>query len=301
MQRVVVIVNKWFECDPVLATLLNPMAANLSAFPWPLLAPRQPIPGPTSPAPRPLPRAIFPFKTMQAEVWCIGDLLEQSDAQHQSSSETKVQLLPQIETYGKSPDLIISISTASSISKDESSNGCVVVGTNGFLHDGNTGLLPNPLSNWQDPRFGAILRSSFPQEAFTELFAAVPAAVEGTFAPVRNLSAQPLRLLANYENTALADVNITDPNQYNRADPDTVNAFNALGDATAIAGSVDTTHAVVRATLGDRFLFLSPIVNRLTHSSDDLFANQFPQENAACSNAGVTLKWLLTAIDRILF
>jgi hypothetical protein len=301
MQRVVVVINKWFECDPVLAALLNPLAANLPAFPWPVLAPRQPVPGPISPAPSPLPRAIFPFKTMQAEIWCIGDLLQQADAQHQSSSETKAKLLPHIESYGKSPDLVISISTASSISKDDSSNGCVVVGTSGFLHDGNAGLQPNPLSNWQDPRFGSILRSSFPQKAFIELFAAVPAAVEATFAPVRNLSAQPLRLLANYENTALSDVNITDPNQYNRADPDTVTAFNALGDAAAIAGSVDTTHAVVRAVLGDRFLFLSPLVNRLTHSSDDLFANQFPQESAACSNAGVTLKWLLAAIDQILF
>lgn len=298
MQRVVVVVNKWFECDPILAALLNPLAASLPAFPWPLLAPRQPIPGPT---PSPLPRAIFPFKTMQAEVWCIGDLLQQTDAKHQSSSESKVRLLPQIEMYGKSPDLIISVSTASSISKDESSNGCVVAGTSGFLHNGNAGLPPNPLSDWKDPRFETIMRSSFPQKAFTELFAAVPAAVEATFSPVRNLSAQPLRLLANYQNTALSDVNVTDPNQYNRADPETVAAFNALGDAAAIAGSVDTTHAVVRAVLGDHFIFLSPLVNRLTYSGDDLFANQFPQENAACSNAGVTLKWLLTAIDQILF
>jgi hypothetical protein len=108
-------------------------------------------------------------------------------------------------------------------------------------------------------------------------------------------------LLPNYQNTALATVNVTDPNQYNVADRGTVDAFNALADATAIPGSVDTTHAVVRAVLGDPFLFLSPIVNRLTHSGDDTFANQFPQENAACSNAGVALKWLLTAIDQLLF
>jgi hypothetical protein len=301
MQRVVVVINKWFECEPVLATLLNPLAANLASFPWPLLAPRQPIPGPTSPAPCAQPRAIFSFKSMQAEVWCTGDLLMQVDAQHQSSSATKVQLLPQIEAYGKSPDLVISISTASSVSPDESSNGCVVVGTNAFLSDGNAGLPANPVSNWQDPRFGTILNSSFPEEVFAELFQAVPAGVEGTFAPVRTLSAQPLRLLADYNNTALATVNVTDPSQYNRADPATVAAFHALADAKALPGSVDTTHAVVRAVLGDRFLFLSPIVNRLTHSGDDCFANQFPQESAACSNAGVTLKWLLTAMDQILF
>jgi hypothetical protein len=179
MQRVVVVINKWFECEPVMATLLNPLAANLPSFPWPLLAPRQPIPGPTSPAPRAQPRAIFSFKSMQAEVWCTGDLLMQVDAQHQSSSATKVQLLPQIEAYGKSPDLVISISTASSVSPDESSNGCVVVETNAFLSDGNAGLPANPASNWEDPRFGTILNSSFPEEVFAELFQAVPAGVEG--------------------------------------------------------------------------------------------------------------------------
>ncbi len=236
MQRVVVVINKWFECDPVLAALLNPLAANLAAFPWPLLAPRQPVPAPSSPAPHPLPSAIFPFRSMQVEVWCIGDLLMQVDAQHQSSTEAKVQLLPQIEAYGKSPDLVISVSTASSVSPDLSSNGCVVVGTNAYLHDGNAGSAPNPASNWQDPRFGTVLRSSLPQQAFAEMFAAVPAAVEGAFAPVRNLSAQPLRLLADYENTALATINVTDPSQYNTADQGTLDTFNALADTTAIAG-----------------------------------------------------------------
>lgn len=176
-----------------------------------------------------------------------------------------------------------------------------MLGTNAFLSDGNAGLPANPASNWQDPRFGTILNFSFPEEVFAELFQAVPAGVEGTFAPVRNLSAQSLRLLADYNNTALATVNVTDPTQYNRADPATVATFHALADAKALPGSVDTTHAVVRAVLGDRFLFLSPIVNRLTHSGDDCFANQFPQESAACSNAGVALKWLLTAIDQVLF
>jgi hypothetical protein len=294
MRRVLAIVNKWWECEPVLATLLNPNATK--GLPWPLLAPVMPTPAPQSPAPAALPRAIFTFKNTSAEVWCISDLLMQTTTARQSSTEDKAKFLPQITAYGSAPDLVISVGTASSPTPDTSINGCVVVGTKGFLHDGHPASNPNPDSAWRGGNFDILIDSRFPEDAFAAVFSAVPAAVEASFAPVRNFSADPPRLMASYDYTALATVNITNSADYATADPATVATFDAL-KSEAVAGSVDTTHAVVRSVIDAPFMFISAIVNRLTMIGTDTLPNFFPQTTAGCMNSGVTLGWLLSRID----
>jgi hypothetical protein len=79
MKRVVVVVNKWWECEPVLNTLLNPTATPAN-FPWPVLARMGPTPGPQQPATTALPRTIFAFNSISVEVCCISDLLMQTTA-----------------------------------------------------------------------------------------------------------------------------------------------------------------------------------------------------------------------------
>jgi hypothetical protein len=296
MHRVVVIVNKWWECEPVLATLLNPNAVK--GLPWPLLAPTMPTPAPTTPAPAAMPRAIFTLKNTCADVWCISDLLMQTTAARQSSTEDKAKFLPEIAAYGSAPDLVISVGAASSPTSDTSINGCVVVGTKSFLHDGHPASNPNPDSAWRGGNFDTLIDSAFPEKAFDALFSAVPASVEASFAPVRNLSANPLHLMAKYEYVALATINVTNSADYVTADPATVAAFNAL-KSQAIAGSVDTTHAVVRSVIDAPFIFISAIVNRLTMIGTDNLPNFFPQTTAGCMNAGVTLGWMLSSIDAL--
>lgn len=299
MKRVVVVVNKWWECEPVLNTLLNPTATPAN-FPWPMLAPIAPAPGPQQPAPPSLPRAIFAFDSISVEVWCISDLLMQTTTARQSSSEDKAKFLPHIFHYGDAPDLTISVSTASSIDTVTELNGCVYVGTKVFLHDGHPTTNPNPNSHWWPANtFDKVIDSALPEATFDALFAAVPPSVLAGFTSLRNVPAPVLSLTPLYGNTALATVNVTNPGDYAVADPATVAAFKAANDNSAIGVSVETTHGIVRTACASPFLFISPIVNRLTMYSVETFPNAFAQNTAGSQNAGVVLAWLLTSVNTV--
>ena len=259
MKRVVVVVNKWWECEPVLNTLLNPTATPAN-FPWPKLAPIVPTPAPQQPAPVAAPRAIFEFKSITVELWCISDLLMQTTSARQSSSEDKAKFLPQIFSYAGAPDLVISVSTASSMDTVTPLNGCVYAGTKVFLHDGHPDTDPNANSQWwPTDTFDKVIDSALPEATFSAFFASVPPSVLAGFTPLRNVPAPALAFTPLYGNTALATVNVTNPGDYATEDPATVAGFRAANDADAIGASVDTTHGVARNACESPFLFISPI------------------------------------------
>jgi hypothetical protein len=297
MKRVVTIVNKWWECLPVLGTLLNANATPAN-FPWPTtLAPAKPPPAPLNPAPAPVPRAIFTMNATSVEIWCIGDLMVQTTAARQSSSEDKAKFLPSV--IG-TPDMVVSVSTASSSDSVTSLNGCVEIGTKVFMHDGHPLSDPNPISEWYVGPFDTVIDSPLSARGFQSIFQSIPATLQGRFSAVRNLPAAQLTANPVYENTALCTINVSNPSEYNAKDTLTVNAFRTAGNASAIPVSIETTHGIVRTATSSPFIFISPIVNRLLMYSQEAAANLFPQTTAACMNAGVTLAWLLTSLDQYL-
>jgi len=64
MKRIVIIVNKWWECDPVMNVLLNDNARPAKALGWPttLNHPHRQPSAPLPLNPNPQPRAIFALK-----------------------------------------------------------------------------------------------------------------------------------------------------------------------------------------------------------------------------------------------
>lgn len=300
MKRIVVIVNKWWECQPVLAVLLN-RNATPAGFPWPsTLLPSKPYPTtPQPPDPSPRPRAVFTFSAIAAEVWCISDLLIQFDSVGQSSSENKANQLPQIASYGNTPDLVINVGTASSSDASVTRNGCVAVGTKVFMHDGHPGG-SNPKSQWTAGPFDTILDSSVPAATFQAILASDPSPVAVGFMPVPINPAPTQNIAASFQATALCTINVTDPTEYAAKDLLTVQAFAALPSSAAVAASVDTTHGVVRATVGSAFLFISAVVNRLGLYGQEVAPRSFAQNTAGASNAGVLLAWLLMRLSQVL-
>lgn len=300
MKRVVVIVNKWWECQPVLCVLLN-RSGTPAGFPWPsTLLPSRPYPTtPQPPDPSPRPRAVFTFSAMAAEIWCISDLLIQFDGPGQSSSENKAHQLPQIKAYGNAPDLVISVGTASSSDASVTKNGCVAIGTKVFMHDGHPGG-GNPKSQWTGGPFDTIVGSSVPAATFQAIFAADSSPVALGFIPAPLNPAPAQNISASFQATALCTINVTDPTEYAAKDLLTVQAFAALPSSPAVAASVDTTHGVVRATVGSSFLFISAIVNRLGRYGQEVAPRSFAQNTAGASNAGVLLAWLLMRLNQVL-
>src|SRR6266436_925148 len=155
MRRVIVVANKWWEVDPVLFVLLHDWCRPAEALSWPSLN-RHPRPRSTRPfqeEPNPKPRAVFQISRGQVEIWCVSDLLEHLPSKYQSSSEKKAEQLPRI-FEGSEPSLVIALGTAA-LPEPPSSNGCVVVGCQVFMHnfhpDGT-----NPHSNWSQGPFDSV-------------------------------------------------------------------------------------------------------------------------------------------------
>src|SRR5258708_34485614 len=173
MKRVVVVINKWWECDPALAAIMNANAQSQPhGVPWSTLfttARSRPDENHLPPEnPDPTPRAVFGLTNVSVEIWCISDLLEHLPdiPRYQSSSQQKSKVLGKI--FRQSVDLTIAVGTASLPSDSHTENGNVAIGTRIFMHNGHPGG-SNPDSNWSDGPFDRIVDSSLPPDLFARV------------------------------------------------------------------------------------------------------------------------------------
>jgi hypothetical protein len=298
---VLVVVNKFWECDPLLAALLGEGVPPQIREQWPVIqdwprARRNPPKGsaPQNPDPSPKPRAVFTLHHTVVEVWCVSDLLEHfpDESRYQSSSERKAERLPLV-LQGRAPDLVVAVGTAAFPSSSENLNGSVVVGTHVFAHDGDPS---NTYSRWAWT-FDTLVKSALPSDAFRTMTAVGAQLQPRLLAAPRAPSSQRV-FLAQHDLVSLGSVNVTDYAKYGPSDGAAVKAFRDAKTGLP-AGSLETTHAVIRASLGDRFLFVSGIVDRLGHFDDDVGEIAYPQNLVGAHNAGVAIAWMLPAIDAI--
>lgn len=145
--------------------------------------------------------------------------------------------------------------------------------------------------------FDTLVPSALPHDIFAAI-AAVAAPVLPRLLSTPRAPGTQRSLVAEHDLVSLGDVNVTDYSKYATADAATLRAFAGAKMGLA-AGSLETTHAVIRATLGDRFLFISGIVNRFGRFDEDVGGPGFnsAQNYAGAYNAGVALAWMLPAIE----
>lgn len=304
-KRVVVVVNKWWECDPVINVLLNDNARPAAVLGWPkpLHHPRQrpdqkKLPGEN---PSPVPRAVFNLNNSTAEVWCISDLLEHyaDIPEYQSSSELKARYLPMIFS-GQPADFVVAVGTAGHPGI-YSENGSVVVGTKIFMHNGHPNG-ENPASNWSEGPFDTILDSALGEAAFNQITtietSPKPSVVDRFVVPPLNPASYG-KLIARYDYVALGDVNVTKYAEYIVKDEETLKAFTDRYNVS-LARSLETTHGLIRKQSDAPFIFVSGITDRVGHFDDELSPRPYAQNTSAAHNAGVVLAWTLPKIDSLL-
>jgi hypothetical protein len=294
--RVLVVINKWWECDPALASMLNDNTRPPDS-PWPeQLQPARPRPELAKEINQnPIPRAIFPYRHFNAEVWCISDLLDSFSTQQQSSSERKAGLLPKIFEFGPSPDLVIAVGTASTPDPAVNWNGGVVVGTGVFMNNGQPNG-SNPDSNLNLPTFDQLIESSISLETFRKLASVDNVSIVNRFLPVPlNSSALP-GISIGFGDVALGTVNVSQSSNYATCDPLTIKAFDGLQTA-AKAVSLETTHGLIRVQSDSPFIFVSGIVNRFQQFGVDVVPRLDAQNTAGAHNTGVAVTWMLSSLD----
>jgi len=228
-------------------------------------------------------RGIFESANGQVEIWCIEDLL--APGSDPRSSAVKAQVLPAV-VGGNSIALVGAFGTAASVTTD-SQNGNVVIGTNTFLHDPHA---PDSVSHWKPPHPDTLVTSAMDDATFRNVIGSVAERIVDQpllLTPPLVPAARPV-VIADRTFVALSDINVTNFEDYARADPMVVRAYRRSG-ATAPIGSLETTHAVIRAYTTAPFFFVSGITNRIgAFEAED--APRFDAQNFVASyNAGVAV------------
>jgi hypothetical protein len=225
-----------------------------------------------------------------AEVWCLQELMDPNA--NPSSSQEKARVLtpvlsrPNIKT-------VVAFGTAST-ADDESFDGCVLMGTNVFVHDAKP---PGSPSAWREPRFEQVVTSTLPPERFAatgnpDFRLHVQSKL---LTPALN-PAKARVLFASYKYVALSDVNIVDYDDYAWADPETVEAFRSTGSRLPI-GSLETTHGVIRlCSATSQFLFVSGITDRVGYFNYEIAPADYAQNFVAAHNAGIALAQILPSL-----
>jgi len=308
--RVLVIANKWWECDPLLNVLLNDNARPASALGWPRPL-HFPLPRPDQnhlpkENPDPKPRAVFHLSNISVEVWCISDLLEHlpdvpsDNGKYQSSSEQKMKYLPRIFD-GKRPDFVVAFGTAAYPSTT-SENGSVVVGSRVFLHNGHPSSDPNPNSQWQKGPFDEIIESDITDDVFNRLTvietSPTPSVIGRFIVPPLNpvLNA---KLLARHDYVALSEINVTDYTEYTVKDTETVSAFSKTNNIS-LASSLETTHGLIRVSSDAPFVFVSGITDPVGFFGTEVNPRSYAQNTVAAHNAGIVVAWMLPQLDSLM-
>lgn len=296
-KRVLIIVNKWWECEPLMAVLLNDAARPYEDLRWPFPL-HHPHKRPSKENARvkhvaqTTPRAVFTLNHISAEIWCISDLLEDlsQERKDQSSSARKVERIPHVFA-GTEPSLVVAVGTAG-YPGSTIENGSVAVGTRVFIHNAKP---DNEDSDWNSGPFDRILDSALSQERFKEM-TRLGEDVPKKFMVAPLNAASSARLIASYDDVSLGAANVTEINDYDHADKSTLESFSQYAEISS-ASSLETTHGLIRAHSEAPFMFVSGIVDRVGHFGEDVSPRKYAQNAMGAHNAGIVVAWMLPRID----
>lgn len=281
IRRALIIANKWWEADP-LVDVLSSSRSTPSLVRFIHKSERAGL------------RGIIEPSRGRIEIWCLQECM--SPSKSGSSTEEKARVLPEI-VGGDNIVLVVAFGTAATPTQ-ASLNGSVVMGTNTFMFDPGA---KDSTSHWKPPSLGKLTSSSLDITTFAALTSGSAYAhdVESRFIPVPLNPASQAALKINHDYVALADINVTNYADYVWADPLVVQAYESL-KLTPPIGSLDTTHAVVRACTKAAFMFVSGITDRVGFFSSEVSPAPYGQNFVAAHNAALAVAFAIPAIASVI-
>jgi hypothetical protein len=305
--RLLIVVNKFWECDPVCWVLTSMYLKDKCKVnvPWAKLE-HYPSYGPVQTQP-PTPRLIYSVGDVQLEVWCISDLLSIfPKGEPQSSSLRKMEVLGKIFSYSSLPvHLVTAVGTASSGpfcpefqgAQQVNINGSVVVGCKIFMHDGHPASNQNSNSEWRCEYFDQLMTSSLCGSAIQ-----LPAMADldsALLSPSITPAPKGQHIYVNKDYISLGNINVSNYAEYTVKDKETGDSFIATCPGNANGVSMETTHGVIYAAAREHFqgdppfMFISSIVDRYTLFDTDVKPREYAQNVTGAHNAGVVVARLV--------
>lgn len=274
-RRALIVANKWWEADPLIAVLSSAFSApSMVSF-----IPQNVVPGL---------RGHIEAARGRVEVWCIQELM--SPSKSGSNTEEKVRVLAPVLAEGDIV-LVVAFGTAATPT-EESYNGCVTVGTRTFCHDPEA---PDTRSHWIPSYPDVIVDSPLGPAAFQAMTRALEAEAQTRLLPPPINPAAALTVTSDYNSVALSDINVTNYKDYVWADQRVTDAFLALKQPGPM-GSLETTHAVIRACTTAPFMFVSGITDRAGYFDKEVSPAPYGQNFVAAHNAAIAAAWMIPAI-----
>lgn len=286
--RILIIANKWWEAAPLVAVFQHAGAgrSRQSAVPESLLNASQWVVGGSSSL---APRLAVRCGEIGIEIWCIQDLMDVDE--NSSLTWEKARVLPRLARRAGEIKVVIGFGTAASV--DAGINGSVVIGTKVFAHDPYS-VPPTPAKHWSDQRLEQLVASDA-QDLLGHLPCAfVPKATRG-FLSTPNQPAQVPQIRIGNDKVSVGVVNVINSADYSWTDKQALDKFTKV-TGVASAGSVETTHAVIRLVLDLPFIFVSGIANALGRFESEVGPNPYSQNFAAAHNAAITVAWMIPEI-----
>ena len=314
--RVIIVVNKYWECDPVCWVLTNKyineqcgieLDARLTCLTYPSYGPVK-----STRAEDTLPRLVLDTDFKTIEVWCISDLLSCSPEEFQSSSEEKMKLLPIIFKYDieKKIELVVAVGTASSgpgvahnpVFKSSNINGSVVIGSQVFMHNGGD---EQSKSYYQCDSWDKLMESG--STTFIDQLKAVDFTdySQLMLCPPTNPALEGQQVYVDKDFVALGDVNVTDYSLYAQKDGETGAAFAAHYPHDPNGVSLETTHCLIYKAAKDHlkkhkppFIFVSGEVDRYKMFAIDVNPKVYAQNVSGAHNAGVAVALIVSLLNK---
>ena len=293
MQTALIIANRAFEADPLVAVLANAAACppgwpGFAQVNWPRIAAGQGAG----------PRCALVVSSTRVEVWCIQDLMDGTVPGGYSNTAEKARALKAIFAAAagadaSTPAAVIAFATAAAPGT-ASFNGGVMLGRRAFVHKPYADSPDKSPSHWSAAgMMDVVLPSAFPGRAFDQLSTLT--------SPVQDIHARLLappgvpasdrRLVFEPAGVAVSSVNVVDHTQYAITDPAALAAANAGGALPVL--SLETTHGLIRTQSEAPFLFVSGIANRVGQYATEDVPYPYVQDFVAAHNAAIALAWLL--------
>jgi hypothetical protein len=244
-------------------------------------------------------------KNVKVEFWCVWEL--QGGEQAVDDTLNKLRQLPNvIQPPGEAPPaMVVAFGTAAG-HWATSYNGCVVVGSAVLLH--SPSFLPDnekirevkDTLATRDVKLDVIIESAKGWEFLSnaDFFKGKRPEIEAKFLkPPLDPAADPLVLLSP-NRLGLASINVSNSNDYARADGETLDAaLRAISKSTTTfeVGGVETTHGLIRAFSPKNapFIYVTAITNRLGCFPMELLPRRAAQHVAVINNAGVVTAYLV--------
>jgi hypothetical protein len=282
--EILIIANKWWEIAPLVAVL-----QHLDAKPSAVLAvgfSGQGAPG------GPRPRLAGQVAGRSLEAWCIQDLMDPGESE--SLTWEKARVLPRTLQASAKPRLVVGLGTAACPS-GSGSNGNVVVGSSVFVHDPYDEP-PNPGKHWRHAKLDSVVHSEA-AGLLEHVGADVRAEVgKRLIQPPKAPSSTP-ELVVGSQLVGVAVVNVTNRDDYSWTDKRALERFSSSAPKLA-AGSLETTHGVIRLVLDCPFLFVSGLANAVGKYGQEVLPRKYAQNFAAAHNAAIGAVWLVAALAR---